>query len=178
MAKKNGKSKDPKKDADIKEAVVIEEGHHNADFTKNHELIKEAIIQCIQGSLKQQELPNEDDDTFVDALVKQHQDQISQAHVPTVGELAQMTGLSTRTVIRHYREMRFEPTEHPLKILNDDVLLNIYKLSKTQVRAAELWAMLFMNFNRSLNVNVKGQVIHKVEFELKGSKSNLLDGLR
>jgi len=69
-------------------------------------------------------------------------------------------------------------TPFPLQVLNDDVLMNLYNLTKRSERACLLWAKLMMGYSERVNMELNGNVIHRVEFELKGSQSNLLEGLK
>jgi len=50
------------------------------------------------------------------------------------------------TICKHLQELRFEPTEHPLRVLSDNVLLNIYNASKKSPASQKLWFQLMEGY--------------------------------
>jgi hypothetical protein len=74
--------------------------------------------------------------------------------VPTNIMVAKETGLTVTTVRKHFSAMKFEPVNHPLRVLTDEVILNIYKLSKTNSQSQKLWLQVMEGWNESVDLRV------------------------
>ena len=97
---------------------------------------------------------------------------------PTYEEVVQDTGISRATLQKHIAELKFEPQEHPLRILTDEVILSIYKSAiKGSSASQKLWFMLMEGWNEHQviehtgNVNVE-QVREKIIRKLAEIQNN------
>lgn len=64
---------------------------------------------------------------------------------PTLEQVAQKTNLSVNTIHKHLKTLEFVPSDHELRILNDDVLLAIFEgvVTDRNPAMARLWVQIF-----------------------------------
>lgn len=104
--------------------------HPNHKIWKtNHAIIKECVLRVIEES--------------------------KGTVIPTVSMVAKLVNMSEPTVKKHLRNLKFEPSHHPLRVLTDEVLYNIYLNSKTSSRAAELWLKVMEGWSDTFNLKIQ-----------------------
>jgi predicted transcriptional regulator len=74
--------------------------------------------------------------------------------IPSNIMIAKALGLTEQTVKKHFAALRFEPVVHPLRVLTDEVIYNIYKLSATNSASQKLWLQVMEGWSESLDVKV------------------------
>jgi len=58
---------------------------------------------------------------------------------PTRQDIADMTGLSVKTVERHYKDIEFKPMDVPQRALTPLVLNNLFAQTRRSTQAVKLW---------------------------------------
>jgi hypothetical protein len=76
---------------------------------------------------------------------------------PTLDQLADRTGLSVNTVHKHMQELVFKPDTHVLRVLTDQVLLNIFKATEKNYGSQKLWLQVMENWVPVEQTNLAGQ---------------------
>ena len=77
--------------------------------------------------------------------------------VPTNDKIAEGTGLSLRTVVNHCKTLQFEPIIHPLRTLTDNVVVNMFNLTRKSATAVKYWFEIMEGISTELNVNLNNQ---------------------
>lgn len=77
--------------------------------------------------------------------------------IPTNGEIAKKCGLSEETVFRHSKNYKFDPIDHPLRVLTPLVVYNIFKLSKTSERAGRTWLHYMEGYSEKVDLSIRTQ---------------------
>lgn len=81
---------------------------------------------------------------------------------PTIDIIAEITGLSVRTVADYFKELDFKAMQTPMRALTPLVLNNIYNLSNKSVAAQKLWLQVVEGWSEKIEV----ENTDKVEFEI------------
>ena len=86
---------------------------------------------------------------------------------PTIREIALKLKVSKTTIEKHIKELEFEPMTSPLRALTPDVLLNIYKLTKTQSASQKLWLQVMEGWKevKELDLGFKKSIADLVSEE-------------
>jgi hypothetical protein len=74
--------------------------------------------------------------------------------LPTPTLLAKRTGLSVKTVQRHYDTLEFQPVNSPLRSLSDRVIVNMFNLTRKSAAAQKLWFEIMEGWSEESIVNV------------------------
>lgn len=99
-------------------------------------------------------------DTFID-LVNQS------GKYPTQIEVQKAIGtISLRVIGEHMSSLRFEPTDHPYRILTDDVIIAIWKSATIDrnPQAMKLWMQLMEGWTEKTEHNVNVREIPAIVF--------------
>lgn len=73
---------------------------------------------------------------------------------PTIQEVSDQTELSCKTIRLHIKDMQFEPSVHPLRVLTMDVLMFIYMSSKKGSSASQkLWLQVMEGWHEKTESN-------------------------
>jgi hypothetical protein len=99
-----------------------EKRDRRADWEANHKLIRGVVLAFIQQLGRK----------------------------PTHAEIVEKTQLHRRTVEGHMRRLRFEPQEHVLRVLTDDVILALANRARAtgEPKAVELWMQIMEGWSR------------------------------
>ncbi len=93
---------------------------------------------------------------------------------PTTDIIAQITGLSYKTVQTYFKELDFKTMVTPMRALTPLVLNNIYNLSHKSVSAQKLWMQVVEGWNERLDLNVAQDIqeikVEIIENRLKGDE--------
>ena len=90
---------------------------------------------------------------------------------PTYPEVAEDSKLSETTIKKHIDTLKFEPHKHPLRVLTEDVLLNIANCSRKNAASQKLWMQLFEGFSERQIME------HTGEISVNSAREKLLDKL-
>ena len=74
--------------------------------------------------------------------------------IPSYDELAAETGLHRDTIYRHFKEYSFEERKQKFKALTDDVIVSLYKMSKTNAHAADIYLKRVEGVGDKLQIDV------------------------
>jgi len=78
---------------------------------------------------------------------------------PTISEVAQEVNLSVKTIKLHIKELKFEPTENPLRILTPDVLASIYSSArKGSAQSQKLWMQIMEGWKEKSEMEHSGGI--------------------
>jgi len=78
---------------------------------------------------------------------------------PTIAEITKETKLSRKTIQLHIKELNFEPVEHPLRVLTNDVIASIYGSSRKGSSASQkLWMQIMEGWREKTDINHSGGV--------------------
>lgn len=129
MKKTNDKKKTYKKGS-LKVIGDIEE-KRNITWDRNQQLLQETYIKLLQ-ELKR---------------------------CPTILEVSKCVNLSRKTIRLHVKELKFEPSESPLRTLTPDVLASIYSSArKGSAQSQKLWMQIMEGWSEKTDVNLSGGV--------------------
>ena len=91
---------------------------------------------------------------------------------PTILEVSKDCNLSTNTIDKHIKELKFDPLKHPLRILTEDVILSIVNSAKKGSSASQ---KLYMQICEGWS---ERQIFeHEGEINLKDVRKKLIDKL-
>jgi hypothetical protein len=74
--------------------------------------------------------------------------------LPTAKVLAEKSGLSVKTVQRHFKTLHFEPIASPLRSLSDRVIVNMFNLTRKSAAAQKLWFEIMEGWSEDSTVNL------------------------
>jgi hypothetical protein len=98
---------------------------------------------------------------------------------PTSREVAEFCELSLSTVKNHLSQISFKPLEHPLRILTDAVIMNIYESSRNNAASQKLWMQLMEGFSENNTMDLKIKEIPAIAFvpfqQKRVQEENLLE---
>jgi len=90
--------------------------------------------------------------------------------IPTYEELAKATGLTKKTVYRHFKDYDFNVYKDKFRGLTEKIVMKAAQLAKKgNVKAIELYLKVIENWSekKSLDLTTKGEKIDSVTFKLK-----------
>jgi predicted transcriptional regulator len=131
--KKQGKKKVKKGNSKV--TKVDNEEKRNITWERNQQLLQETYIRLLQA-LKR---------------------------CPTISEVSKEIDLTPKTIKLHIKELKFEPAEHPLRVLTNDVIASIYNSSrKGQPSSQKLWMQIMEGWHEKAELEHSGgvKVIH------------------
>jgi hypothetical protein len=83
---------------------------------------------------------------------------------PTTKEVADFCDLAVGTVKAHLAEISFKPLEHPLRILTDSVIMNIFESTRNNAASQKLWMQLMEGFSETNTMDLKIKEIPPIAF--------------
>lgn len=109
-----------------KEEKLDDKDQKRVDWEKNQDIVREEVIRLINIEKK----------------------------FPAMSLISRNTGLAYITIRRHIKVLKFEPMKNPLRVMNDDVLMNLIELSKTHPSAAKLWFQLMEDWQEKSKYDI------------------------
>ena len=73
--------------------------------------------------------------------------------VPTYQDIADITGLSTKTIERHYKDIQFKPLDTTQRALTPFVVNNLYLQTAKSTQAVKLWFQLMEGWRENADVD-------------------------
>ncbi len=84
-----------------------------------------------------------------------------EGRAPTMTEVSKRVNLSYKTVDRHMKELKFDPLQHPARILTEEVLLAIAKSAqKGRSASQKLWMQLVEGWVEKQDITTDGNQIN------------------
>lgn len=85
--------------------------------------------------------------------------------VPTYQDIADITGLSTKTIERHYKDIQFKPLDTTQRALTPFVVNNLYLQTAKSTQAVKLWFQLMEGWRENAEIeteDVKMNISHTI----------------
>lgn len=74
---------------------------------------------------------------------------------PTIVEISDEVDISVTTIEKHVKEIEFEPVEHPLRVLTNDVLFSIYTSArKGRTGSQKLWLQVMEGWKEKSEIDL------------------------
>ena len=82
---------------------------------------------------------------------------------PTYKEIAEETGLHVNTVYKHCKGAEFKAIDTKYRVLTDDVILNMFIMTKKSAHAIKLWFQIIENWveKKNISANLKGIMLNR-----------------
>lgn len=84
---------------------------------------------------------------------------------PTHQDIAELTGLSVRTIERYYKDIKFQPSELPQRALTPIVVNNLLAQTAKSTQAVKLWFQLMEGWRENAEIeteDVKMNISHTI----------------
>lgn len=84
---------------------------------------------------------------------------------PTHQDIAELTGLSVRTIERYYKDIKFQPSELPQRALTPIVVNNLLAQTAKSTQAVKLWFQLMEGWRENAEIeteDVKMDISHTI----------------